>query len=61
MKPKRLSLFPILPHRKSTFLFGPEEQILDQIETICSQQDKFGNNTKTFWFGFQNDIGTIVL
>jgi hypothetical protein len=39
----------------------PGEQILDQIETICSQQDKFRNDTKTFWFRFQNDIGTFVL
>ncbi len=61
MKPKRVSLFPNLIHRKSTFLFGPGEQILDQIETICSQQDKFGNDTKTFWFRFQNDVGTFVL
>jgi hypothetical protein len=61
MKTKRLSLFPNLPHRKSAFLFGPGEQILDQIETICSQQDKFGNDTKTFRFRFQNDIGTFVL
>ncbi len=48
MKPKRLSLFPNLPHRKRSFLFGPGEQILEQIETICSQQDKFGNDAKTF-------------
>ncbi len=33
-----------LPHQKSTFLFGPGEQILDKVETICSQQDKFGND-----------------
>ena len=26
MNPKRLSLFPNLPHRKSTFLFGPESR-----------------------------------
>ncbi len=50
-------LFPNLPHRKRSCLFGPGEQILGQIETICSQQDKFGNDTKTFWFRFQNDIG----
>ncbi len=25
------------------------------------QQHKFGNDTKTFWFRFQNDTGTIVL
>ncbi len=61
MKPKRLSLFPNLRHRKNTFLFSPGQQILDQIETICSQQDKFGNYTKTFWFRIQNDIGTFVL
>ncbi len=62
MKPKRLRcLFPNLPHRKSTFLFCPGEKILDQIETICSQQDKFGNGTKTIWFRFQNNIGTFVL
>jgi hypothetical protein len=24
------------------------------METICSQQVKFGNDTKTFWFRFQN-------
>ncbi len=34
--PKRLSLFPNRPHGKSTYLFGPGEQIQDQIETICS-------------------------
>ncbi len=61
MKPKRLILFPNLPHRKSTFLFGPGEQILDQIVTISSQQVKFGSDTKTFRFRFQNDIGTFVL
>ncbi len=31
-----------------SFLFGPGEQILDQIETM-------------FWFRFRNDIGTFVL
>jgi hypothetical protein len=31
------------------------------METICSKQDRFGNDTKTFWFRFQNDIGTFVL
>ncbi len=31
---------------------------MDQIETICSQQNKFGNDTKTYWFRFQNDTGT---
>jgi hypothetical protein len=61
MIPKRLSLYPNQSHRKSTFLFGAGEQILDPIETICSKQDKFGNNTKTFLFRFQNDIGTFVL
>jgi hypothetical protein len=61
MKPKRLSLFPNLSHLKSTFLFGTGEQILDQIKTIYFQQDKFGNDTKTFWFRFQNDIETFVL
>jgi hypothetical protein len=50
MKPKRLSLFPNVPHRKSIFIFGPGEQILDQIETIFSQQDKFGNDTPHFSF-----------
>ena len=61
MKPKRLSLIPNLPHLKSTFLFGSGEQILDQIEIICYQQDKFRNDTKTFWFRFQNNIRTFVL
>ena len=61
MKPKCLSLFLNLPHRKRSFLFGPGEHILDQIETICYQQDKFGNDTKTFWFRFQMDIGMFVL
>ena len=48
MKPKRPSLFPNLPHRKSTFLFCQGQQILDQFETICSQQDKFEKDTKHF-------------
>jgi hypothetical protein len=61
MKPERLGSFPNLPHLKRSFLLGPGEQILDQIETICSQQDKFGNDTKTFWFHFQNDIGIFFL
>ncbi len=61
MKQKRLSTFPNLLYRKRSFLFGPGEQILDQIETINSQQNKFVNDTKTFWFPFQNDIGTFVL
>jgi len=43
MKPKCLSLFPNLPHRKSTFIFNPGEQILVLIKTICSLQDIFGN------------------
>ncbi len=61
MKPKFLRFsFPNLPHQKRSCLFGPGEQILDQIKTICSQQDKFGNDTKTFWFRFQNDIGLSV-
>ncbi len=29
-------------------VFGPGEQILDQIETICFQLDEFGNDIKTF-------------
>jgi hypothetical protein len=61
MKPKLLSLFSNLVYRKSTFLFNPGEQILVLIKTICSQQDKFGNDFKTFWFRFQNDIGTFLL
>jgi hypothetical protein len=64
MKAKRLSLSPILPHRKSTFLFNPGEEILVHIKTICTVltlQDKFGNDSKTFWFRFQNDIGTFLL
>ena len=61
MKPKLLSLFSNLVHRKSTFLFNPGEQILVLIKTICSLQDKFGNDFKTFWFRFQNDIGTFLL
>jgi hypothetical protein len=50
-----------MSYRKRSLLFGPEEQILDKIETIWFQKDKFGNDTKTFWFRFQNDIGTFVL
>jgi hypothetical protein len=42
-------------------LFCPGQQTLDKIETICFQQEKFGNITKTFLFLFQNDIGTFVL
>jgi hypothetical protein len=61
MKPKRLSLLPNLPHRKSPFLVSSGEQILVKIKTICSQQDKFGNDFKTFWFRFQNDIQTFLL
>jgi hypothetical protein len=53
--------FPNMPHRKRSCLFGPGEQILNQIQTICSQQDKFGNDIKTFRFRFQNDIRTFVL
>ncbi len=41
---------PILAYQKRSFLFGPVEQILDQIETICFQEDKFGKDTKTFGF-----------
>ncbi len=34
---------------------------MDQIETICSQQDKFRNDTKTFrGFVSKNDIRTFV-
>jgi hypothetical protein len=50
MKPKRSSSFPNLSYRKRSFLFNPGEQTLDQIETICFQYGKFGNDTKTFWF-----------
>ena len=49
MKPKCLSLFLNLPHRKRSFLFGPGEHILDQIESICYQQDKF-----EIWERYQN-------
>jgi hypothetical protein len=56
-----MSLFPNLPHRKITFLFSSGGHILVQIKTICFQQDKFGNDSKTFWFRFQNDIGTFLL
>jgi hypothetical protein len=35
MKPKSLSLFLNLSYQKRSFLFGPGEQVLDQIETIC--------------------------
>ncbi len=31
------------------------------METICSQQEKVENDTKTFWFRFQNDIVMFVL
>ncbi len=50
-----------LPHRMRSFLFGPGMQILDQIETICSQQDKFlgkeelkplPSTAKITWFFF---------
>ncbi len=61
MKPKLLSLFSNLVHRKSTFPFNPGERVLVLIITICSLQDKFGNDFKTFWFRFQNDIGTFLL
>ncbi len=61
MRPKRLNLFPNLPHRKSTFLFNPGEQILVKIKTIFSLRDIFGNDSKTFWFRFQNDIRTFPL
>ncbi len=61
MKPKHLSLFPNLPHRKSTFPFDPGERILVLIKTIRSLQDKFGNDSTTFWFRFQNDIGMFLL
>jgi hypothetical protein len=60
-EPKLLSLFSNLVHRNSTFLFNPGEQILVLIKTICSLQDKFGNDFKTFWFRFQNGIGTFLL
>jgi hypothetical protein len=48
MNKKLLSSFPNLYYRKRSFLLGLEEQILDQIETICFQLEKFGNDTKTF-------------
>ncbi len=59
MKPNLISL-PNFSYRNKSFLFGPGAQILDQIETICFQIDKFGNDTKTVWFRSQNDIGTFV-
>ncbi len=46
---------------KKSFLFGPGEQILDQIATICSQQDKFKDDTKLFLLPFQNNFGTFAL
>jgi len=58
---KPLSSFPNLSYRRWSFLFCPGEQILDKIETICFQQEKSGNDIKTFWFRLQNDIGTFVL
>jgi hypothetical protein len=35
--------------------------MLVKIKTICSQQDKFRNDSETFWFRFQNDIRTFLL
>ncbi len=58
---KRLSPFPNLSYRRRSFLFSPVKQILDKVKTICFQSEKFGNDTKTFWFRFQNDIGTYIL
>jgi hypothetical protein len=35
-------------------IFDPGEQIcMDLIETICFQEDKFGNDYKKFWFRFK--------
>jgi hypothetical protein len=59
MKPKRLSSLPNLPHRKSSFLFGPEVQILGQTETICSQQDNL-ERYQNVLVSFPNDIGTFI-
>jgi hypothetical protein len=60
MKPKCLS-FPsrICPIERDHVYLVSGEQILDQIETICSEQGKFGIDTKTFRFLCQNDIGTL--
>ncbi len=49
---KPLNYFPNLSYRRWSFLFCPGEQILDKTETICLQQEKFGNDTKKFWFRF---------
>ena len=60
-KQKTIDSFPNLSYRRRSFLFGPGEQILDKIETICFQEEKFGNDTKTFWFRFQNYITKYLL
>jgi hypothetical protein len=58
MKPKRLSSFPNLTHQKRSFLFG---QILDQIKNKLFSTRQIRNDTKTFWFRFQNNFGMFVL
>ncbi len=42
---KTSELVPESAPSKEHILFGPGEQILDQMETICSLEDKFGNDT----------------
>ncbi len=50
MKPKLLSSFPNLSYWKISYLFGPEEQILDQIERICFKKTNSGTLPKRFGF-----------
>jgi hypothetical protein len=61
MKQKTIEFFSEFVLSKVILSILPGEQILDKTETICFQQEKFGNDTKKFWFRFQNDIGTFVL
>jgi hypothetical protein len=62
MKQKTIEFFPEFVLSKVILSILPRRAgFLDKIETISFQQEKFGNDTKKFWFCFQNDIGTFVL
>jgi hypothetical protein len=59
---KTIEFFPEVVLSKDILSIWPRRaEILDNIETTCFQLEKFGNDTKMFWFRFQNNIGTFVL
>jgi hypothetical protein len=62
MKPKCLSFIPkSAPSKEIMSIWYRRTDSGPNRNNLHSQQDKFGNDIKSFWFRFQNDIGKFVL